>query len=61
MKGMYINTEKIIFNGNKAYELYNKYETNKFSNIKVLPSTSPANAKYSLEELYKIWSKEMFL
>ena len=37
--------EKIIFNGNKAYELYNKYEKNKFSNTKVLPSTSPANNK----------------
>ena len=53
--------EKIIFNGNKAYELYNKYETNKFSNIEVLPSTSPANAKYTLEDLCKIWSKELVL
>lgn len=53
--------EKIIFNGNKAYELYNKYETNKFSNIEVLPSTSPANARYSFEKLYKIWSKELVL
>lgn len=53
--------EKIIFNGNKAYELYNKYEKNKFSNIEVLPSTSPANARYSFEKLYKIWSKELVL
>ena len=53
--------EKIIFNGNKAYELYNKYETNKFSNTKVLPSTSPANAKYTLEDLCKIWSMELVL
>ena len=53
--------EKIIFNGNKAYELYNKYEKNKFSNTKVLPSTSPANAKYTLEDLCKIWSKELVL
>lgn len=53
--------EKIIFNGNKAYELYNKYETNKFSNTKVLPSTSPANARYSFEDLYTIWSKELVL
>ena len=52
--------EKIIFNGNKAYELYNKYETNKFSNTKVLPSTSPANARYSFEKLYKMWFKELF-
>ena len=53
--------EKIIFNGNKAYELYNKYEKNKFSNIEVLPSTSPANARYSFEDLYTIWSKELVL
>lgn len=53
--------EKIIFNGNKAYELYNKYEKNKFSNTKVLPSTSPANARYSFEDLCKIWSKELVL
>lgn len=52
--------EKIIFNGNKAYELYNKYETNKFSNTKVLPSTSPANARYSFEKLYNVWFKELF-
>lgn len=52
--------EKIIFNGNKAYELYNKYEKNKFSNTKVLPSTSPANARYSFEKLYKMWFKELF-
>lgn len=53
--------EKIIFNGNKAYELYNKYEINKFSNTKVLPSSSPANARYSFEGLYTIWSKELVL
>lgn len=52
--------EKIIFNGNKAYELYNKYEKNKFSNTKVLPSTSPANARYSFEKLYNVWFKELF-
>ena len=52
--------EKIIFNGNKAYELYNKYEINKFSNTKVLPSTSPANARYSFEKLYNMWFKELF-
>ncbi len=52
--------KKIIFNGSKAYQVYNKYEKNKFTNISVLPSTSPANAKYTLEKLYKIWKDELF-
>ena len=30
------NIKKIIFNGNKAYELYLKYENNKFKNIVLL-------------------------
>ena len=53
----YIN--KIIFNGNKAYELYNKYESNKFSILATLPSTSPANARFSFDKLYEIWKKEI--
>lgn len=55
------NIKKIIFNGNKAYELYNKYEKNKFKNIACLPSTSPANAKFSFEKLFELWSKELVL
>lgn len=51
--------KKIIFNGNKAYELYNKYEKNKFENIVCLPSTSPANAKFSFNELVKIWGENI--
>lgn len=48
--------EKIFTNGKKSYELYNKY-CFKEVNIKAipLPSTSPANATYSLEKLYDIW------
>ena len=44
--------QKIILNGQKATKLYNKYFKNKI-NLKVisLPSTSPANAQYSLEDL----------
>ena len=52
---------KVIFNGSKAYKLYKKYEKDKFENLILLPSTSPANAKYSLEKLYDIWSKELVL
>lgn len=51
------NIKAIYTNGTKAYELYNKYllkqtgiETTK------LPSTSPANARYTLERLINDWS-----
>lgn len=53
------NIKKVIFNGNKSYELYNKYEKNKFKNLIVLPSTSPANARFSFEDLYEIWKKKL--
>lgn len=48
---------RIYANGAKAYELYMKYsykETGK--EIIKLPSTSPANAMYTLERLIKEWS-----
>lgn len=49
--------QHIYTNGNTAYEYYQKYiypSTNKMA-IK-LPSTSPANAGNSTEQLIKIWS-----
>lgn len=47
----------IYTNGNLAYQYYQKYIQPKSGRgcIK-LPSTSPANAAISLEELVKIWS-----
>ena len=47
----------IYTNGGKAYELYGKYiePVNKIAAQK-LPSTSPANAGYSLERLLAAWS-----
>lgn len=50
---------RIYVNGGKAYELYHRY-TEKITGIKAikLPSTSPANATWSLEKLSKTW-KEM--
>jgi hypoxanthine-DNA glycosylase len=52
--------QAIYCNGNKAYELYQKYiyPTNEITAIK-LPSTSPANASYSLERLVGAWKKNM--
>ena len=52
---------KIIFNGNKSYELYNKYESNKFNNLVVLPSTSPANARFTFDKLYATWKNQILL
>lgn len=52
----YAAIQEIYVNGNKAYELYKKYcyQETKREAIK-LPSTSPANASYSLERLKKEW------
>lgn len=54
------NIETIYANGGKAYELYHRYcyeKTNK--EIIQLPSTSPANARYSLERLIECWKNEI--
>ncbi len=49
--------ERIYANGTTAYKLYEKYclKSTKKEAVK-LPSTSPANAAYSLEKLIKVWS-----
>ncbi len=50
------NIEKIFVNGKTAEKYYNKYLLDK-TGIKatVLPSTSPANAAYSLQRLISEW------
>ena len=50
------NISRIYVNGGKAYELYHKYAEEK-TGIKAvkLPSTSPANAAWNLERLYRAW------
>lgn len=56
IKGLLSKTDiKVIYtNGNKAHSLFTKYFGEELSAIK-LPSTSPANAQYSLERLIKEW------
>ena len=55
------NITRVYANGGKAYEICKKYledeiiKSTKNEVIK-LPSTSPANAKFSLEKLAKEWS-----
>ena len=50
------NIEKIIVNGKTAEKFYNKYILNKID-IKAicLPSTSPANASWTLDKLINAW------
>lgn len=49
------NVRNIYLNGRKAYDLFVKYNP-KLKKIAIyLPSTSPANARFSVERLYKQW------
>ena len=50
------STKYIFTNGSKSYSLYKKY-LEKETHIKAiaLPSTSPANAKFSLDKLVDEW------
>lgn len=49
---------KIYVNGNKAYELYQRYAEEKTGMKAVkLPSTSPANAAWNTDRLYEIWKQ----
>ncbi len=52
----------IFVNGKTAEKYYNKYLKEKVHRESIfLPSTSPANAKFTLEDLTKIWKKEIIV
>ena len=52
--------QTIYVNGTKAYELYHKYAEKKTGKQAVkLPSTSPANAAWSLERLCTEWGEKL--
>ena len=53
---------RIYANGNKAGELYRKYQL-PLTGIEatVLPSTSPANAAWRLESLCEVWREKIGL
>lgn len=54
------NIAHIYANGTKAYELYMKYVYDQTQvPVVKLPSTSPANAAYSFEKLYEVWSHNL--
>ena len=49
--------ERIYCNGKKSHELYQKYILPKLGREAVcLPSTSPANAQWTLDKLIDAWS-----
>ena len=51
------NIERIYCNGRKSHELYCKFiEPQTGREAICLPSTSPANARWTLEKLIKAWS-----
>jgi len=50
---------KIFLNGKKAYALFLKHFPQYASIAVCLPSTSPANAKSSIEDLITVWRAEI--
>lgn len=56
----YPTIEKILFNGKKSEQLFFKnFEQKTHINYISLPSTSPANAQYSLDRLIVIWKNAL--
>ena len=55
----YPKIKTICLNGNKSYSAFKKYFPDLIQkyNCKKMPSTSPANARYSLDKLTTEWSK----
>lgn len=51
--------EKVLLNGGKAYALFLKHFPEHADLARLLPSTSPANAKVSLADLVESWGKEI--
>ena len=53
----YKNITTIYLNGNKAYSAFKKYFPELLTKYQChkMPSTSPANAKFNLENLYDKW------
>ena len=53
----YPNIKCLLFNGQKAFQLFKKFNSNLLDTkeYKILPSTSPANASIPLEIRRKLW------
>lgn len=54
------NIRRVFTNGSKARELYDRYIKKSVAlEVTTLPSTSPANASYSLAALIDIWGRAL--
>ncbi len=52
------NIKKVFCNGTTSYKLYKRYmEKETGRTAELLPSTSPANAAYKLDDLIREWKK----
>lgn len=52
--------EKILANGKTTAKFFEKYQDSELRRkLFTMPSTSPANASFSLEKLVSIWKKEL--
>lgn len=52
--------EKILCNGGTSYDVFKKYYKDKLNiKVDVLPSSSPANARYNPDKLAKVWSDKI--
>ena len=52
--------EKILCNGGTSFEVFKKYYKNDLGiKIDVLPSSSPANTRYSFDKLVCVWSEKI--
>ena len=59
----YPNIKTICLNGNKSFSAFKKYFPDLLEkyNYHKMPSTSPANARYSLDKLIAEWNKYLLL
>jgi len=55
----YAQIQKIICNGSTSYKYFLKYHSDIKIPVVCLPSTSPANAAWSLERLVKAWQEQL--
>lgn len=53
------NITKILLNGNKAKTLFKQYNPSLIPLASVVPSTSSANAQYSLKRLVEAWKEAL--
>ena len=62
LNGIIVNSQvaRIILNGKTAERFFRKYQDSSlFGMASVMPSTSPANAAFSLQRLIEVWGEAL--